>query len=97
MKGSYEEIQRVVAEIDAALPKLRWKREPMPTDAPPGTRGLYVGEGEGWRVTIIEFVAKGAMRYDGGAMHMTRTLIVHLTPELATKAGALAKKGVTLQ
>lgn len=75
----------LIAEIDAALPRVTdWQRE---RDAGIESRGAraWVGTIDGWRFLVVDFETEsqgfpvGSRGYDGTAMHSTRGIVFRLT------------------
>jgi len=90
------EMQQLLVEIQKVMPDVNnWLPEPMPGGEHHDARA-YVGTGGGWRFVVIDFditeqgFPPGSRGYDGGATHMGKAIVMHLTQSLAEMGFKLA-------
>ena len=87
---------RMLADVGAAAERASWTRPPIPEMSDETVRA-YLGEGDGWRITVVSFdiepqgFPKGSRGFDGAAAHAGDGVMIHLTRPLAEKLYKLAE------
>jgi hypothetical protein len=70
----------MLKEIEAAIPEMKWREGPPVADLPNARH--YIGDYGDWTLQLMTY----GETVDGAGANMSRCVVLHLTPDLASKA-----------